>query len=223
MILPAPTKLDTLGNEFDLLFDRMRRRTVNDIIALGGILLQAKGSAKHGGWLPWLDNRGIADRTARRWMKIARLSEKGMDPDMIAEHLREATLYTPPPVKSAIMADLPADTEDTTAPEDAPKDVLEPASLPADLVDWKDEAKSLKGRLEFAEARLSGLDEKKVALERQMHEQLRSKLRNMKKKAERTEWEADGLREQVKDLSKRVKELERENETLRMRMEGRDA
>jgi len=41
-------------------------------MACGDLLIEAKAELKHGQWLPWLLERGIADRTARRYMRLAR-------------------------------------------------------------------------------------------------------------------------------------------------------
>lgn len=41
-------------------------------IAAGRLLIEAKASVGHGGWLPWLkENVGISERTARRYMQLA--------------------------------------------------------------------------------------------------------------------------------------------------------
>lgn len=38
---------------------------------LGRMLIEAKAGVKHGGWLPYLEKLGIAERTARVWMQEA--------------------------------------------------------------------------------------------------------------------------------------------------------
>lgn len=42
----------------------------------GAMLIEAKGIAGHGNWLPWLaENCGMSERTAQGYMKLARLDE----------------------------------------------------------------------------------------------------------------------------------------------------
>jgi hypothetical protein len=41
-------------------------------MAAGDILVEAKGGLKHGEWLPWLRSAGLSERTAQRYMRIAR-------------------------------------------------------------------------------------------------------------------------------------------------------
>jgi hypothetical protein len=49
------------------------KRTVMHALAAGDLLLEAKAQLKHGQWLPWLrDHCGIAERTARLYMQLAR-------------------------------------------------------------------------------------------------------------------------------------------------------
>ena len=38
----------------------------------GGILIEAKGLVPHGQWLPWLVSCGLSERTAQRYMRLAR-------------------------------------------------------------------------------------------------------------------------------------------------------
>ena len=46
-------------------------REVGRLGRLGRLLIDAKRGIKHGGWLPFLEKLGIADRTAREWMQEA--------------------------------------------------------------------------------------------------------------------------------------------------------
>jgi hypothetical protein len=41
-------------------------------IACGEALIEAKALAAHGGWLPWLESCGISERTAQRYIRLAR-------------------------------------------------------------------------------------------------------------------------------------------------------
>ena len=38
----------------------------------GQLLIEAKSSVKHGGWLPFVESTGINQRTARNYMRLAR-------------------------------------------------------------------------------------------------------------------------------------------------------
>ena len=45
-------------------------------IKCGTLLTEAKGKLKHGQWLPWLhDKCGLSERTAQRYMRLARNAE----------------------------------------------------------------------------------------------------------------------------------------------------
>jgi Protein of unknown function (DUF3102) len=46
--------------------------SLNHAMAAGDILIEAKLQLRHGQWLPWLENCGIAERTAQRYIRLAR-------------------------------------------------------------------------------------------------------------------------------------------------------
>jgi hypothetical protein len=48
------------------------KRGLAHAIAAGDLLLEAKAKLKHGKWLPWLETCGISERTAQRYMRLAR-------------------------------------------------------------------------------------------------------------------------------------------------------
>jgi len=48
------------------------RRSVERSMAAGDILLEAKAQLGHGEWLPWLASCDISERTAQRYMRLAR-------------------------------------------------------------------------------------------------------------------------------------------------------
>jgi hypothetical protein len=48
------------------------RNSLNRAMAAGDILLEAKLQLKHGQWLPWLETCDISERTAQRYMRLAR-------------------------------------------------------------------------------------------------------------------------------------------------------
>jgi hypothetical protein len=51
----------------------MWRATLDRAIALGEMLIDAKGLVGHGQWLPWVeDHAGLPRRTASRYMRLAR-------------------------------------------------------------------------------------------------------------------------------------------------------
>src|SRR6202044_2192582 len=53
------------------------KRGVEHVIAAGELLIEAKAQLKHGEWLPWLEEHcGLSDRTARRYMRVARYKDK---------------------------------------------------------------------------------------------------------------------------------------------------
>jgi hypothetical protein len=49
--------------------------SIEHAIKCGEMLIEAKGLLKHGQWLPWLhDNCGLSERSAQRYMRLARKS-----------------------------------------------------------------------------------------------------------------------------------------------------
>jgi hypothetical protein len=48
------------------------RHALGHAMAAGDILLEAKLQLKHGQWLPWLETCDISERTAQRYMRLAR-------------------------------------------------------------------------------------------------------------------------------------------------------
>ena len=53
------------------------KHEVADIIAVGELLVEAKGKIKHGEWLPWLKKEfSMSERTARNYMKAAEFAAK---------------------------------------------------------------------------------------------------------------------------------------------------
>jgi hypothetical protein len=46
--------------------------SVEHAMAAGDILIEAKRQVGHGQWLPWLESCGISQRTAQRYMRVAR-------------------------------------------------------------------------------------------------------------------------------------------------------
>jgi hypothetical protein len=51
------------------------KTSLTHAFACGDILLEAKTQVKHGQWLPWLETCGISERTAQRYMRLARNRE----------------------------------------------------------------------------------------------------------------------------------------------------
>ena len=53
------------------------RTTLTKAMAVGDLLIEAKGQVPHGQWLPWLAERcpALSDRTARHYMRLARNRE----------------------------------------------------------------------------------------------------------------------------------------------------
>ena len=46
-------------------------RAIGDrAIAIGNMLIEAKATVSHGGWLPWLAGTGLGERTAQRYMRL---------------------------------------------------------------------------------------------------------------------------------------------------------
>jgi hypothetical protein len=48
------------------------KKSVEHAMAAGEMLIEAKAQLQHGQWLPWLESCGIAERTAQRYVKLAR-------------------------------------------------------------------------------------------------------------------------------------------------------
>jgi hypothetical protein len=52
------------------------RTAIEHAINCGRLLLEAKASTGHGGWLPWLrEKTNVSERTAQRWMRFAENAE----------------------------------------------------------------------------------------------------------------------------------------------------
>ena len=53
------------------------KRETDDIIAIGGLLTEAKAQVKHGEWLPWLKREfSMSERSAQNYMKAAEFADK---------------------------------------------------------------------------------------------------------------------------------------------------
>ena len=53
------------------------KREASDVVAIGGLLIEAQDQLDHGQWLPWLEaNFGSSIRTADNYMNAARLTAK---------------------------------------------------------------------------------------------------------------------------------------------------
>jgi hypothetical protein len=49
-----------------------QRRSLEDAMKAGALLIEAKALVGHGGWLPWLKTTGVPERMAQRYMRLAR-------------------------------------------------------------------------------------------------------------------------------------------------------
>lgn len=49
----------------------LREEQTKRRVTIGRLLIEAKQSIKHGGWLPYLEKLGIGEDSARRWMALA--------------------------------------------------------------------------------------------------------------------------------------------------------
>lgn len=68
------------------------KRVVRDVIEIGARLVDAKGKAGHGNWLPWLEREfGWSDDTAERFMSLHRL--QGQIPQIAEYDLPVSGLY----------------------------------------------------------------------------------------------------------------------------------
>ena len=68
-------QLEVLVDKHFAAFQKFGRRTVEEAWQAGHYLNQAKGLVAHGGWYDWLEERGVASRTAERFMELAALME----------------------------------------------------------------------------------------------------------------------------------------------------
>ena len=64
-------QLEALVDKHFAAFQNFGRRTVEEAWQAGHYLNQAKALVGHGGWLPWLEERGIVHDTANRIMSLA--------------------------------------------------------------------------------------------------------------------------------------------------------
>src|SRR5215213_7464498 len=51
-------------------------------IIIGNMLIEAKAAVAHGQWLPWLAQTGLGERTAQRYMRLAK---HGIKPDTVTD------------------------------------------------------------------------------------------------------------------------------------------
>ena len=68
-------QIEVLVDRHFAAFQQFGRRTVEEAWRVGDYLLKAKALVAHGGWLDWLEERGIAHATASRFMKLAQLMD----------------------------------------------------------------------------------------------------------------------------------------------------
>ena len=64
-------QLEVLVDEHFAAFQQFGRRTVEEAWQAGCYLNQAKGLVAHGGWLNWLDERGVERTLSFRLMSLA--------------------------------------------------------------------------------------------------------------------------------------------------------
>ena len=69
------TQLEALVDKHFAAFQQFGRRTVEEAWKAGGYLNQAKALVAHGGWLGWLEERGVHRSLAGRLMLLAELME----------------------------------------------------------------------------------------------------------------------------------------------------
>ena len=96
--VPDPKKLDEaavkINTEYEAILTQDKNmkaegdRIVVRAIAVGDMLLTIKDAVGHGNWLPWLTSKcpNIPERTARRWMSLAKKKE------VLAERMKSATM-----------------------------------------------------------------------------------------------------------------------------------
>ena len=60
----------------------LARDSIKRAMDAGAALVEAKALAGHGGWLPFLERAGIAERTAQRYMRLA---SSGLEPDTVSD------------------------------------------------------------------------------------------------------------------------------------------
>jgi hypothetical protein len=93
------TRLDKLATEIraDVDFaEASWRNAVRYAIAAGEKLIEAKGLLKHGKWLPWLEeNFEFTDRTAQRYMDVARNATRVSDLPTMRDAIALLTNPTP--------------------------------------------------------------------------------------------------------------------------------
>ena len=71
-------------------YETHQREAVTDAIAAGEALIEAKQHVGHGNWIDWVNTRlGFTERTARRYMQIARNRSRVSDMNNIREALGE--------------------------------------------------------------------------------------------------------------------------------------
>ena len=65
------SQLEVLVDKHFAAFQNFGRRTVEEAWQVGHHLNQAKALVGHGGWYDWLDERGVANQTANRFMQLS--------------------------------------------------------------------------------------------------------------------------------------------------------
>ena len=87
-------RIQTLAAELETL----GKTALGKAVEAGNLLRECKAGLAHGEWLPWLEaNFTFADRTARRWMKLAEDVEAGRLKTDTVSNLAEAYRITTEP------------------------------------------------------------------------------------------------------------------------------
>jgi hypothetical protein len=70
---PQPRPLDVVATEIR----RSKAETIGEIIAIGGLLSEAKDQLRHGQWLPWLELQlGYSARSAQNYMRAHKFASR---------------------------------------------------------------------------------------------------------------------------------------------------
>lgn len=138
------------------------------ILSIGQDLIDAKAQLRHGEWLPWLGEIGIAPKTAENYMRFAR------------EVIPGSALSSMPYSKALALLDVPAEQREQFIAEN---NVTERSA--ASIKKLIAEAKAEKERADRAEAARDSAQQSKQVLE-QSCDELRSMLQEERNKPRET-------------------------------------
>lgn len=209
------------------------KRTAEDIVEIGLDLIEIKDCLPHGGFLPWIEAEfGMSDRTARRFVDVAKVYGTRLDP---VSNLSPKVLYelsapsTPEPVRQVIEAK--AEQGETVSvkevqdlkrrmKEQQEADEKRVADISARADSLSAENQALKDSQELA--RIKAHEEAKKAAEAEQAA-LQKKVAELEGQVATAKKEAKAAASKEAEAILRKKMAQKEDELKKLRQKARDA